>query len=151
MEYSLKRRNSYKILYAYKETGFIIEPKNSKSKYKVSITKITLIDKELITKYIVKSINKKFDKLFNKMYEVLIEDDEDPNETPLILDEIAKLKSIVITKYKNYVSEEIYKNILKKLLIAEDEFKTNYNQKMIIRSMIRPLYNDYTEERRRSM
>ena len=151
MEYSLKRKNSYKILYTFNEKGFVIEPKNSNTKYKVSVTKITLIDKELITHYIVKSINKKFDKLFNKMYLVLTEENEDPNDTPLILDEIAKLKSIVITKYKNYVSEEIYKNILKKLIIAEDEFAKDYNQKMFIRSIINSQYRDFEEERTRAL
>lgn len=145
MSYSLKRKNNYKILYSYKEMGFIVKPTFESSKYKISVTKITLVDKSLINYYITKSINKKFDKLFNKMYKVLLEEDEEPSETPLILDEIARLKSVVITKYKNYISEETYKEILKKLLIAEDEFKKNYNEKLYylnIRNFSNPKYTE---------
>lgn len=130
MDYSLKRKNKYKVLYSYEEKGFIVTPLNSSSKYKISVSKITLVDKDLINYYIVKSINKKFDKLFKRMYEVLTNEEDDDTDTPLILDEIAKLKSVVITKYKDYVSEKTYKEILKKLLIAEEEFKNNYNQKL---------------------
>lgn len=146
MNYSLKRKNNYKILYSYKEMGFIVKPAFDSSKYKVSVTKITLVDKNLINYYITKSINNKFNKLFNKMYMVLIEEDENPSETPLILDEIAKLKSIVITKYKEYISEKTYKEILKKLLIAEDEFKKNYNEKLYYRSIRNNLHEDEFNE-----
>lgn len=138
MDYSLKRKNSYKVLYAYEEKGFVVTPLNSSDKYKVSVSKITLVDKDLINYYITKRVNKKFEKLFKKMYDVLTDEDDTDEDTPLILDEIAKLKSIVITKYKEYISEKTYKDILKKLLIAEEEFKNNYNQKLLLRS-----YNNF--------
>lgn len=150
MSYSLKRKNNYKILYSYKEMGFIVKPSFDSSKYKVSVTKITLVDKNLINYYITKSINKKFDKLFNKMYKVLLEEDEDPSETPLILDEIARLKSVVITKYKEYISEKTYKEILKKLLIAEDEFKKNYNEKLYYLNIRNIDNSEYSESKGKS-
>lgn len=148
MSYSLKRKNNYKILYSYKEMGFVVKPSFGASKYKISVSKITLEDNDLIKHYISKTINKKFNNLFSKMYRVLTEEEEDPSETPLILDEIAKLKSIVITKYKDYVSEEVYKEILKKLLIAEDEFKKNYNEKLFYRSVVSNSYASEFEESR---
>lgn len=135
MKYALKKKNNYKVLYSYDKAGFVIESLKDSSKYRIEVSRLTLIDKDLITYYITKLINRKFDKLFAHMYRVLT-DDEDDSNTPLILDEISKLKSIVIMKYKEYVSEEIYKDIMKKLIIAEDEFRKEYNQKMFVRNII---------------
>lgn len=145
MKYALKKKNNYKVLYSYDKAGFVIESLKDSSKYRIEVSRLTLIDKDLITYYITKLINRKFDKLFAHMYRVLT-DDEDDSNTPLILDEISKLKSIVIMKYKEYVSEEIYKDIMKKLIIAEDEFRKEYNQKMFVRNIIREADTQIYEE-----
>ena len=45
-----------------------------------------------------------------------------------------KLKGIIINKYKEYMLESEYKTLLTKLILIEEEFKRNYNNK---------LYNTY--------
>ena len=45
----------------------------------------------------------------------------------MILDQ---LKGIIINKYKEYLTESEYKALLTKLILLEEEFQKNYNQKM---------------------
>jgi hypothetical protein len=64
----------------------------------------------------------------------------------MVLDEISRLKGIVFTKYKEHMKIEDYKNLLSKIIIIEEEFKKNYNQKMFIRQVnSRSSYNGFEE------
>ena len=60
----------------------------------------------------------------------------------MVLDEINRLKGIVINKYRHYMKESEYKSLLTKLILIEEEFKKSYNEKMYVNY----LNNDYFEE-----
>lgn len=114
-------------------TGLDITPKNGYPGISYKASKVTLIDPELSTVYIKKRITKKIDKLIKFMLKILSDIDSSDGDVGMVLDEISRLKGIIFTKYKEHMKVEEYKNLLSKIIIVEEEFKKNYNQKMFIR------------------
>ena len=64
------------------------------------------------------------------MIKILNDDGTTDDDTGLVLDELNKLKGIIINKYKEYMLESEYKALLTKLIIIEEEFKRSYNSKL---------------------
>jgi hypothetical protein len=91
-----------------------------------------LVDDDLQEEYIKKRINKKMDKIINFMMRILNDDGTSDDDTGMVLDELNRLKGIVINKYRKHMRESEYKSILAKLILIEEEFKKSYNEKMFM-------------------
>ncbi len=66
------------------------------------------------------------------MLQILNDDNTDEGDTIMVLDEINRLKGIVATKYRNFMKDQEYKALLTKLILIEEEFKKNYNEKVFM-------------------
>jgi len=128
--------------YKVQMEGLSVSPINRVPGLSIKAKKVLLIDKELREEYIKKRINRKMDKIIKFMLRILNDEDTTDDDTGLVLDEINRLKGIVINKYKEYLNVNEYKSLLTKLIILEEEFKKNYNQK-IFNSYVN---NYYVEE-----
>ncbi len=120
--------------YKVKIDGLEVNPINRVPGLTIKAKKVVLIDKDLRHEYIKQRINRKIDKIIKFMMRILNDDGTTDEDTGLVLDELNRLKGIVINKYKEYISNTEYKTLLTKLIIIEEEFKKNYNQK---------IYNSY--------
>ena len=114
--------------------GLNVNPINRVPGLTIKAKKVVLIDDALRSEYIKQRINRKIDKIIKFMMRILNDDDTTDEDTGLVLDEINRLKGIVINKYKEYITNAEYKNLLTKLILIEEEFKKTYNQK---------IYNSY--------
>lgn len=132
MKYVVEHKQETKKLMYYnvRMTGLEVEPKNGVSGLTIKAKKVLLVDDGLQKEYIKKRINKKIDKIIKFMLRILNDDDITSDDSGMVLDEINRLKGIVINKYKAYLTNTEYKKIITKLIIVEEEFKKNYNQKM---------------------
>ena len=83
------------------------------------------------------------------MIKILNDDGTTDDDTVLVLDELYKLKGIIINKYKEYMLESEYKALLTKLILIEEEFKKNYNQKTYLNYMTNSVYEDVIQGRGR--
>ena len=100
-------------------------------------------------KYLIDVILFEFDKDFDKMtksiYKYVTSEDDDDDTVSMLLNEVARLKSIVELEYKKHVTLEKYKEYLNKLYYLDAELK---RKKAILR------YNeelDYEMNRGRSL
>ena len=80
------------------------------------------------------------------MLRILNDEDTTDGDVGMVLDELNKLKGIIINKYKEYMIESEYKAILSKLIIIEEEFKKNYNQKKYMEYLSYGIYEDRISE-----
>ncbi len=133
--------------------GLDVTPKNGNAKISYKASKVTIIDPDLSTTYIKKRINKKIDKIIEFMLKILSDDDTTDTDAGMVLDEVSRLKGIIFNKYREHMKVEEYKNLLSKIIIVEEEFKKNYNQKIVInsirnQSMINPYYEEERSEGR---
>ncbi len=110
--------------------GLSVKPINKVPGLTIKAGKVVLIDNDLRSEYIKQRINRKIDKIIKFMIRILNDEDTTDEDTGLVLDEINRLKGIIINKYKEYITNAEYKSLLTKLIIVEEEFKKNYNQKI---------------------
>lgn len=141
--------NEKLLYYNVNVVGLSVTPNKSVPGYNVIAKKLTLVDPELREAYIKQKINKKIDKVIKFMIKILNDEDTSDEDAGIVLDEINKLKGIVINKYKEYMLESEYKALLTKLILIEEEFKKNYNQKTYLNYMTNSVYEDVIQGRGR--
>lgn len=113
---------TYKEYYSLK--GYDFKPKNKLSKEDIiNVDEMVIINPSLIEKLISKKCKKTLERIL-KLISFIYDDDETGEESvTLALNEIAKFKELLDTKYKEYMKEKEYKLMLKKLEILENEVK----------------------------
>ena len=136
------------VYYSVNMVGLGVEPKNGVPGLTIKAKKIVLVDSKLRDAYIKQRINKKIDKVIKFMLLILNDEDTTEGDVGMVLDEINKLKGIVIKKYKEYMKVSEYKALLTKLIIIEEEFKKNYNQKLYMNYMNGSIYEEKISEGR---
>ena len=136
------------VYYSVNMVGLNVEPKNGVTGLTIKAKKVILIDPELRDAYIKQRINKKIDRVIKFMLRILNDEDTTEGDVGMVLDEINKLKGIVIKKYKEYMKVSEYKALLTKLIIIEEEFKKNYNQKLYMNYMNGSIYEEKISEGR---
>lgn len=136
------------VYYSVNMVGLGVEPKNGVPGLTIKAKKVVLVDPELRNAYIKQRINKKIDKVIKFMLRILNDEDTTEGDVGMVLDEINKLKGIIIKKYKEYMKVSEYKALLTKLIIIEEEFKKNYNQKLYMDYMNGSVYEEMISEGR---
>ena len=151
MKYVVEHKGEDKklIYYNVNIVGLNVTPKNNIKDLTIKADKIILIDPDLCESYIRKRINKKIERVIKFMIKILNDDGTTDDDTGLVLDELNKLKGIIINKYKEYMLESEYKALLTKLILIEEEFKKNYNQKTYLNYMTNSVYEDVIQGRGR--
>lgn len=136
------------VYYSVNMVGLNVEPKNGVPGLTIKAKKVILVDPELRDAYIKQRINKKIDRVIKFMLRILNDEDTTEGDVGMVLDEINKLKGIVIKKYREYMKASEYKALLTKLIIIEEEFKKNYNQKLYMNYMNGSIYEEKISEGR---
>ena len=105
-----------------KISGYNIKP-NPKLKFQdaINVNRMILINPSLIEKMVDKKIKRRFDYLINLLSIVYENDDGTGDGLELALNEAEKFRNELCNKYKQYVKEEKYELLLKKISILEDE------------------------------
>ena len=105
-----------------KISGYNIKPNpNLKFQDAINVNKMILINPSLIEKVVDKKIKRRFDYLINLLSVVYENDDETGDGLELALNEAEKFRMELINKYKQYINEEKYQLLMKKIAILEDE------------------------------
>jgi len=142
MKYVIKKNNDKKLAnYNVKIDGLSVNPINNVKSQTIKAGKVIIVDEDLKEEYIRKRINRKMDKIINFMLRILNDDGTGEDDSGMALDEVNRLKGIVINKYRKYMKESEYKSILAKLILIEEEFKKSYNEKIYMTHN-----NDFYEE-----
>ena len=84
---------------------------------------IKIYDKDLISNYLTKKYYKDFKKIVNLLLSLLETDDNDDEDINLVLDEISRLESLIISLYKKHLSIDVIKRMLKEIFILKEELK----------------------------
>ncbi len=150
MKYVIDKNNEKMKLmyYSVKMDGLDVEPINNVKDLNIKARKVKLIDNKLRESYIKQRINKKIDKVINFMMRIINDDGTTDEDVGMVLDEMNRLKGIIINKYKEYMNASEYKSLLTKLIMIEDEFKKNYNNKMFTSYVQNAIYDGIRSEGR---
>lgn len=120
----VKNKDSKEIKYFEydKISGYNIKPNpNLKFQDAINVNKMILINPSLIEKMVDKKIKRRFDYLIN-LLSVVYENDDDTGEgLKLALNEAEKFRTELNNKYRQYINEEKFDLLQKKIAILEDE------------------------------
>lgn len=105
--------------FKYKKKGFIYKPKKSNK-----VKEIVIVNQDIISALISYSFYKNYKKIL-ELYLLSQTEDSDTSTSGLMmaLDEIARLKNIILTKYKNLLKKKETDKFLKQLSILDSEIK----------------------------
>lgn len=120
-----KDQKTGEIIYMeYKLDGYKFKPRNNKA-VNLSLEKIVIIKPEMIDKILTMKIDKKLKKIIKLTMYLLNknDDDTDPADTMLALNEIARLRNIILNNYQDYITQQKETLFLKKLRILENELR----------------------------
>ena len=131
--------------YSVDINGLNVTPSGTKAD-SMKITKITIADKELSNNYAKHRINKKIDKIIELMLKILENEGTSDEDAGMVLNEISRLKGIIYNKYKEHMKVDEYKALLSKLIILEEQFKKDYNQKIFLSHMANAIMSQNQEE-----
>ena len=104
--------------------GFNVKPKKTLNfEDMINVNEMIIINPTLIEKLIDKKCTRTFEKILTIMS--IIDDSDDEDDTPfdLVLDELARFKSLIESKYKDYMEQEKYKIVMKKIEIITKELE----------------------------
>ena len=138
-----KNNNKMKLMYYnVKVNGLNVNPVNNVEDLYIKANKVVFVDQDLTDSYIKQRINRKIDKIIKFMLRILNDEGTTEDDTGMVLDEINRLKGIVINKYREYMVESEYKALLTKLILIEEEFKKSYNEKIYVGYVNRDFYEE---------
>ena len=147
--YLIKKDNyTGEIIYMeYDLEGYKFKPKNTDSKAYIKVNSVTIYKPEMIDHLLTKKFEKKFDRLSQIIMNFLYQDDEtsDEGDFMILLDEVARLKSLVELKYQRFLEVEQYKDYIHKLAFLDNQLR----QKIAIMNYKNNL--NYQESRGRGM
>ena len=108
-----------------KVKGYNISPKNNvKFEDAINVNRMILINPSLIEKMVDKKVKRKVAYLVNMISFVCDNDDDESGDgLYLALDQAEKFRMELINKYKQYIQEEKFALLEKKIAILADELK----------------------------
>jgi len=122
--YVVKRKNRKKEIVSlnYKDIGYEFKP-NIKNEKMIQITDLYLYNEKMINVVLMKKMDKSFRRLAAITMSVLNDEDATSADAIIALDEVAKLKSVILKKYYNYIKKEQEELHLKRLKMLENNLK----------------------------
>ena len=109
----------------YDIEGYKFRPKNNGEKPYIKVNSVTIYKPEMIEHVLTKKFEKKFAKLSSIILKFLYQDDDESDEGDfeILLDEIARLKSVVDLQYKKFLSNQEYKDYIHKLVFLDAQVR----------------------------
>ena len=140
-------KNNEIIIMDYEDKGYTFKPGN-KSKSRLKVNQITIINSSMIDAILTSKFNKKYRRLLMIAFNIIQSPDEDTTEGDIMiaLDEIAKLRVIILNKYQKFLSHQKEEKFIKQLRILENELRAK--QINIRMNMMNNMYM-YEEENTR--
>jgi len=135
------------IIMDYEDKGYTFKP-GIKAKNHLKVNQITIIKPSMIDGILTTKFNKKYRRLVMIVFNILQSSDEETSEGDIMiaLDEIAKLREIILNKYQKFLSHVKEEKFIKQLRILENELRAK--QINIRMNMLNNIYM-YEEEKSR--
>ena len=125
--YYICDKDNNEIVYGYIDYnrlhGFKIKPGNNIPYDGVEVSRLVLVEPYLIENVLKRKITHKLDAYLSFLFTVIDDDDEDPDDLELVIDDVKRYKSIIMNKYSKFLDKKYIKWLLKKVGMVELELK----------------------------
>lgn len=109
----------------YDLDGYIFKPKNRNVSKYIKVKQVKIVKNDMITNLLMHKFEKSFDRLGQIIINFLYQDDSEADEGDFIilLDEVARLKSVVEIKYRKHLGIEKYKEYIDELNFLDNQIR----------------------------
>ena len=126
-----------------KLNGYEFSPKNSSEYIGLNVNKMIVIKPSFVEKVLKKKVKRKLDLYLQFIVGILDEEDTDPTNLRIVLDDVERYRRTIINKYQLYLDKKYVNLLLKKIDLLSHEIK----MKLIYTKA--PIQNEEEMERRR--
>lgn len=108
----------------YRIDGYNFKPRNEVLE-NLNLHKITVVKPSLINRVLTQKVERQISKIVRLVMYILNTEDEttNPGDTMLALNEIARLRAVILNRYQDFISKEKEAIFLRKLRILENELR----------------------------
>lgn len=128
--YYICDKDNNEIVYGYIDYsrlhGFKIKPRNNVPYDGVEVSRLVLMEPSLIENVLKRKTKHKLDTYLTFLFTVIDDDDDDADNLELVIDDVARYKSIIMNKYSKFLDKKYIKQLLRKVGMVELEL----NQKL---------------------
>lgn len=125
--YLLKRDDIIKEIeyMEYDLEGYKFNPKHKENAPYINVSTVTIYNHKMINYLLNRKFEKKFERLSQIILQFLYQDEEDCDEGDfmILLDEVARLKSVVEIQYKKNLEMEEYRDYIAKLAFLDNQVR----------------------------
>ncbi len=125
--YYICNKDNNEIVYGYIDYnrlhGFKIKPQNNVPYEGIEVSKLVLVEPELIKKVLKRKTKNKLNIYLTFLFSVLDDDNDDPEQLELVIDDLDKYKKIIMNKYSKFLDKRYINSLLKKVGMVEKELK----------------------------
>lgn len=125
--YLLKRETTVKDIeyMEYDLDGYKFNPKQKENAPYINVRTVTIYNHKMINYLLTRKFEKKFERLSQIILQFLYQDEEDCDEGDfmILLDEIARLRSVVEIQYKKELEMEEYRDYIDKLAFLDNQVR----------------------------
>ena len=130
--YYICDKDNNEIVYGYIDYnrlhGFKIKPGNHIPYEGVEVSRLVLVEPSLIENVLKRKTKHKLNTYLAFLFTVIDDDDEDPDALELVIDDVARYKSIIMNKYSKFLDKKYIKQLLKKVGMVELELKNKLEE-----------------------
>lgn len=121
--YYICDKDNNEIVYGYidynKLDGFKIRPQNKVPYEGVEVSRLILVEPELIQRVLKRKTKRKLNIYLQFLMSTLEEDSDDDEQLSLVIDDIQRYKNIIINKYAKFLDKKYITNLLKNVNYIE--------------------------------
>ncbi len=125
--YYICDKENNEIVYGYIDYnqihGFKIKPGNNIPYDGVEVSRLVLVKPSLIENVLKRKTKHKLNAYLAFLFTIIDDDDDDSETLELVIDDVARYKSIIINKYSKFLDKKYINRLLKKVGMVERELK----------------------------
>ena len=125
--YYICDKENNEIVYGYIDYnqihGFKIKPGNNIPYDGVEVSRLVLVKPSLIENVLKRKTKHKLNAYLAFLFTIIDDDDDDSETLELVIDDVARYKSIIINKYSKFLDKKYINQLLKKVGMVERELK----------------------------
>ena len=125
--YYICDKENNEIVYGYIDYnqihGFKIKPGNNIPYDGVEVSRLVLVKPSLIENVLKRKTKHKLNAYLAFLFTIIDDDDDDSETLELVIDDVARYKSIIINKYSKFLDKKYINRLLKKVGMVESELK----------------------------
>lgn len=115
--YYICDKDNNEIVYGYidydKLTGFKVKPQNKVPYEGVEVSRLTLVEPELIQKVLRRKTKKQLNIYLQFLMTTLEDDSDDDEHLSLVINDIERYRNIIVNKYSKFLDKKYITNLLK--------------------------------------